>query len=379
VPVVAGDATGTPPTFEGLATDAQGNVYVSGALQYSFDANPSSRRKRITASENSVDALVWKLSPDGGLVFAATQHFPSTRTYQLFNDEVRSANHVVVDAAGSVYLAGMHESWEDATERPFLTRFSPAGQVMWTAELPEGEADALTLDRTGGPALLSHGVAFDSDKVFLLRYNGKGRRLADDVLLGFNNYIGIEYLHAHTSPAASIAFDAAGNIVVSGSLWSGVDFDPGPGELVEDWPARDFNAYVAKYTPDRHPIFARVLGGKNAITIGAGAAIDPKTGNIFVAGSIVGRADLNPSKSGTLMVDSGDQDLDDFDDVGDLFVAKFDGKGRFVTARALSMPATDEVAYAMAVAPGGRVAVVGASSGWANFEHALALLLDEIS
>jgi hypothetical protein len=151
--------------------------------------------------------------------------------------------------------------------------------------------------------------------------------------------------------------------------------------LFVDWPSRDFgfNAFVAKYTPDRHPIFARVLGGRKASTISAGAAIDPATGNIFLAGSISGRADLDPTRAGTLVIDSGDLDLDDHDDVGDLFVAKFDAKGRFLTARSLSMPATDEVAYAMAVAPGGRVTVLGASAGWPIFTNAVAVLLDELS
>ena len=154
-------------------------------------------------------------------------------------------NSVARDAAGNIYVTGSFQG---------TATFGP---------LP-------------GQTLTSAGVG----DIFLAKYDLAGNLQWVKQMGGTGNDTGTD-----------IQVDAAGNVLISGSFNTTVDFDPNAGtsNLTS---AGSTDAFVAKYDSNGNLIWARQLGGIGA-DVAEGLAIAPGN-DVVVTGSFNGMADMDP-------------------------------------------------------------------------------------
>lgn len=93
--------TGTDE-IQDIATDAQGNIYITGSFTDSVDFNPGPGTFYLTTpAGNKPDAFIQKLDANGNFLWAKS--FRGT-----FND-IERGERIVVDDTGNVYLLGQFQ------------------------------------------------------------------------------------------------------------------------------------------------------------------------------------------------------------------------------------------------------------------------------
>lgn len=132
----------------------------------------------------------------------------------------------------------------------------------------------------------------------------------------------------------SMRMDAQGNIYVAGAFRGTVDFDPGPGrtELTASGEFRDFDAFLAKYSPAGELVWVQSIKNAMAVRLAIDAADDVYLIANFGGVTQVGAVELR-SKAKT-----------------DSFAAKFSSDGTVLWAQDLGMG--DSGAYGLDIAAG---------------------------
>ncbi len=145
---VSDDSAGT------LAMDAFGNALLSGAFARTVDFDPRKSTADLRSANGKTDAFVWKLSPRGYLVYAATV---GAANYDV-------ANAVAADSAGNAYVAGYFRNAPDfaANGSPaasgataltlssygdrdgFVWKISPAGKTLYANHFGGSSDDRAT-------------------------------------------------------------------------------------------------------------------------------------------------------------------------------------------------------------------------------------------
>ena len=125
--------------------------------------------------------------------------------------------------------------------------------------------------------------------------------------------------------AMGTARDAAGNVYTTGRFLGRMDFDPGPGFDTADTyiPPPDNSMYLVKYDSLGNFIWRRSVHK----TMSNAIAIDD-SGYIYTAGQLKGTATFGSGTTATTLtsIDSGLTG-------GDIFIAKWNGRGEFIWAR----------------------------------------------
>ncbi len=155
-----------------------------------------------------------------------------------------------------------------------------------------------------------------------------------------------------------VAFDAAGNVFVTGWFTGVGDFDPGP-DLVS-LVGTDGNTFVASYGPTGAYRFAFQIGGDELSVLEAGRdiAVD-SIGNVYVAGLFPGEADFDPDEVDELIVESEGNT--------DAFLASYSNDGEVRFAFALGGTAGDN-AWGVALDDADNVYVTGFFRESADFD-----------
>lgn len=92
-------------------------------------------------------------------------------------------------------------------------------------------------------------------------------------------------------PGSVLAIDSDGNIVVAGSFYGTVDFDPGDG-IHSLSAGMDWQAFVAKYTPDGEFMWVKQLGSTKYESFSA--IVMDHLDNIILTGRLNGMMDMDP-------------------------------------------------------------------------------------
>ncbi len=209
---------------------------------------------------------------------------------------VDTGANVIVDDSGNIYVAGQFQStvdfdpgagYEEHTSNGlydcFLSKFAPAGNLLWT--------------RTWGGS--------GSDRV------------------------------------ANLAFDDSGNVYITGEFKNTTDFDPGPGEqpLISSGLS---DAYLCKLNASGDYQWACAWGGSESDE-GLCVALDDM-GAIYVSGQFIGTVDFDPGAGTESISSNGNEDayVSKFDSTGGFVWAKTWGGSSDECARGV---ATDGSAY----------------------------------
>src|SRR5688572_11966291 len=156
----------------------------------------------------------------------------------------------------------------------------------------------------------------------------------------------------------SITVDPSGNVYISGSFISSVDFDPGPGTYTLT-SAGSSDIFICKYTSAGEIVWAKRMGG----TLNDGGTVvkfDPLgSGSVVVSGWFDGTCDLDPG-AGTL----------NFTSFGgkDIFITKMDTDGNLTWSKQIGGTSNADYVNAMTIDGSGNVIYSGYFLGTADFD-----------
>ncbi len=284
--VIWANNIGGPQGYESgrsLATDINNNVYLTGSFGDSITfgnillTNPNGGQDFFITKYNSSGIVQWAKKADG------------TR-YEV-------SSHIVVDANGNSYVAGLYNCPTLTFENIVLTnannfyggdiyivKYDPMGNVVWVKTIGNTHDDGATgiaLDHNGNlyisgyfysdylwfnGALLTNSNNGYSDS-FIARYDTAGNIVWANKPLCFDN-----------DGANSIAVDANSNPYITGSFYSSMTI----GTIPLGGSAGGRDIYLAKYNSSGNVIWAKSAGGTNTDNCSA-IKIDA-TGNLLATG-----------------------------------------------------------------------------------------------
>lgn len=156
-----------------------------------------------------------------------------------------------------------------------------------------------------------------------LSYNGKTHAQQHPVLRWANSIGGI-----YLEKSLSVGYDKDGNVYITGQYTDTVDFNPTADTAYPQILVPSATGYIAKYSATGAFVWVKSLG-----SVPKAMDVD-KNGNIFIAGSFSGTADMNPDPVATNNIVSAGS--------SDAFVARYDKDGKYVWARNIGGTGADK-------------------------------------
>jgi hypothetical protein len=317
-----------------IATDANGNSYVTGMFTGTVDFDPGSATANLIAASSSGDVFVASYDAWGAYRWA----------FRLGSQggNFQEGKAISVDANGNVLVCGSFSGTTDfdpgigtanltgsapSGAGGFIAKYTGSGSYVWAFQLGAAIPNALAVDGSSnvtaaggfsypvdfnpgtGKATLtpaksgSGGSAYSTD-VFVARYSPAGGYLWAFRAGG-----------SATDAAGSVALDGSGNVNVSGTFSGTVDFDPGRASANLTGPG----IFVARYSVTGTYLWAFRLGG----SLDDGLAVDAN-GDIVVTGRFSGTVDFDPA--------AGTASLAAVGTVANIFVARYSATGGYLWA-----------------------------------------------
>lgn len=262
-----------------------GYILVSGYFHSTVDFDPgpgtvnlnsSGERKTFIARYNTNGSLVW-----------AKAFLGSGQAYGDGSD-------VTSDEAGNVYVTGGYSGTIDfdpgtavsnltGSFKGFLVKLDAAGQFKWVKKKGVGGTDA-------GKAITYHGGyiyvgLMASGMAEVAKFDTTGTELwsRKTQFSLTNSYV---YIHGITA-------DPSGNVIVTGRVHYGADFDPGPGNdiITTVGGSYDWDAFAWKLDTNGNHKWARQVGGVGA-DYGYSVAAD-EYGTVYISGTYSNSIALN--------------------------------------------------------------------------------------
>lgn len=154
----------------------------------------------------------------------------------------------------------------------------------------------------------------------------------------------------------AVKADAYGNVYVTGKFsGTNIDFNFGAGTTPLSSNGTSSDIFLAKYNAQGQLLWAKAMGGSGNDE-GSAIAID-LSGNIWIAGTFYGTADLNPSGTTNNIYANNAADTD-------IFLAKYDTSGNYLWAGELNGSSLYDKVSAIAVSPAnGNIFIIGTFTG----------------
>jgi hypothetical protein len=319
--------TGAGTYGASVATDANGNVYVTGQTSGGLDGN------MLTGT---ADFFLIKYDASGTRLYTRQLGAPGAHT---------EGQSTATDASGNVYVAGSTKGNLDGntltgTTDFFLTKYDATGNKLYTRQMGVAGVDtygeSVATDASGNVyvAGYTHG-GLDGNTLggttdfFLTKYDATGARL-------YTKQMGGPW---HDTYGNSVATDANGNVYVTGRTQDQLDGNTLTGTT-------DF--FLAKYDATGNKLYIQHLGVAGANTDGYSVATDA-SGNVYVTGDTDGGLDGN-TRTGTT----------------DFFLTKYDAAGAKRYTRQMGVAGAYTHGYSVATDASGAVYVTGSTGGGLN-------------
>jgi len=347
----------------GIASDASGNVYVTGSYSGSFTLG--GKTADVTSAINAL--FVAKLGPDGTVAWV--HGYAATKTG--VPNPLVTGRGIAVDGQGNVYVAGdftgnatfggtSMTSAGNFFGDSFLLKLNPTGDVLSALRI----GDPASTPASGGSTQTTRAVAVKGTRVAVV---GDAEGILD--ITGGKTVTGggtpgaflavfgtdltpqfVALLSDGTIPQSThaVAYDAAGDIVITGNTTGPTTFPGGTAMM----PAGVQATFVAKIKGDgTATTWAKLFGA--GTSGGEGVAIDPG-GDIFLTGDHKGVMDFGGG--GTIDNKYG----------ANVFVAKLDSMGGHVWSYSFG-DSQAQHALGIGVDAMGRAVVAGQFTGKIDF------------
>jgi hypothetical protein len=332
-----------------LATDAIGNIYVTGSFYNTHDFNPGAGTANLS-SNGGADIFAAKYGPTGNYIFAIG--------IGAGGDDYASS--IVIDNSGNVYLAGNYKGNVDfdpgsgtfilnsndlVNSENFISKYNSSGDFIYAKSFGWVGDDLLTsmaIDNSDNiyvTGILCSTIDFDPDsgtadltaniwrETFLAIYDASGNYLYAAAVGAGNN----------ETQSNSIALDYNGNVFITGYFSEGTaDFDPGAGVANLTTGIGNFNAFVCKYDSNLNYSWANLIGayGNEVLNEEGKTIAKDASGNIYIAGNFKRRVDFDPGAGFSYLVSSG---------YSDIYISKYDASGNFLYAARIGGPEEENV------------------------------------
>jgi hypothetical protein len=309
----------------GVATDADGSVFVVGNTLGSFDG--------VATGDIFGDGFVVKLDGAGN---------ESWRRQITTTDGVESAYAVATDSTGAAYVAGTSNGLLGSVPLvgeldAYVIKYDASGTQQWVYQLGTMGSDRAVALASGGDDSIF--VAGNTGGV-IAGQTGSGD---DDAFIAKIGPDGTEQWVRQFGSAAldgitGLSVDSTGGVYASGVTDGELD---GTTHGLSD-------AFLVKYDAEGAQLWIRQLGSSEYDTA-AGLSVDSDAG-VYLVGYADGSIDGQPQFGGR-----------------DMFVAKYDSSGVKAWTRSVG---TDEIDRGAAVAASGNGTFVIAGMSGGAFEHA---------
>ncbi|MBW8050117.1 MAG: T9SS type A sorting domain-containing protein [Cytophagales bacterium] len=348
-----------------VALDDFGNIYITG----NFSDTAYFGADTLIANSSAWDIFLAKYDASG--FFIGAVGFGSSGTTR--DDFGRS---ISTDASGNVYVTGVFTDTADFDPGPgtdtlisngndgmFIVKFDSAGNHIWAFSI-DGTANpnnygpwGFIADASGNlyitgvfegikdfdPVGTVNLTAVDSAEIFLAKYDSSGNIVWAKSMGGS----GID-------KAYSISQDIFGNIYISGEFTGTANFNPaGTDTLVSN----GVDVFLAKYDPSGNYLWAFNLDNVAGLDV-ANYIVNDEVGNVYLSAIITGTTDFNPGPGTDTLTNAGD---------GDIFIAKYDSAGGFLSVVSMGGPGFD-LALGIEADALGNLFLTGVFSDTADFD-----------
>jgi len=261
-------AVGGPEHDEsrGIAVDAHGNVYVSGAFRSTADFDPGETVFELS-SEGETDVFLLKLTSAGNLAWAK----------RLGGTEgVGVGGSLVLDQDGDIHITGSFRGTadfdpgadsllltSDARTDIYVARLDTHGNLVWARQMTgTGEDDnfagSLMLDQAGNvytAGAFWGTIDFDSGEATAFRTSEAQADLYLHKLDSDGQFAAVYQMGGPgtVSWVAPLALDPQGNLIVAGTFYESIDFDPGEGSAILDSASAAWAVFVVKLREEALP------------------------------------------------------------------------------------------------------------------------------
>ena len=347
--------------------DSEGNWILCGTFKDEMDADPGAGTYNLTTGSYD-EIYVIKLNTSGEFIWAM----------QIGSSHQDFVWDIDLDPENNIYIAGSFQGLVDfdpgagiaeyeTSGSPFnssnmyLAKYSPQGTYINAWHFPSEEADVVSK---------AMGIDVDSDGNILLVGNIYGPIDLDPTsgsmivtpLSDFSDFVVIKmgadgnflwgqlYQGEIGDSGQDIITDDQGNIYVTGSFRSNIDFDPGIGTAFYAPQGDDtFNdIFLLSLFPNGALRWIKTIGWSET-QIGSKLDISPE-GDLYLAGNFSGTVDFDPEPSTEILLTA-----EGFDD---LFIAKLSTEGDLQWARSWGGPSSATL-YNINTDVNGQVAVAG--------------------
>jgi hypothetical protein len=273
---------------QGIATDASGNVYITG-FTLSTSGIATTGAYKTSGGGAYCDAFLAKFSSSGSLYWA-TYYGGSNFDY---------GNGVATDASGNVYItgntqsssgiatSGAYQTLNAGREDVFLAKFSSSGSLYWATYYGGRDEDfgqGVATDATGnvyitGYTFSTSGIATSS------AYKTSGGGTYNDALLAKFSSSGslswaTYYGGSDQDFGKGVAIDTSGNVYITGYTFSTSGIATSSAYQTSN--AGNYDVFLAKFSSSGTLSWATYYGGSD-FDLGYGVAMDG-SGNVFITG-----------------------------------------------------------------------------------------------